>query len=72
MIGCYYRRLPAEGDLQTFSPTDYTRSNWDPELQHGSPPLALLTKLIEEKAAGFRWPHYVRERGWSVQVRGSA
>jgi hypothetical protein len=52
MIGCYYRRLPAEGDLQTFSPTDYTRSNWDPELQHGSPPLALLTKLIEEKAAG--------------------
>ena len=31
-----------------FESTDYTRSNWDPEIQHGSPPLALMTKLIEE------------------------
>jgi Thioesterase-like superfamily len=52
MIGCFYLRLPAEGDFQVFSPTDYTRSNWSPELQHGSPPLALLTKLIEELSAG--------------------
>jgi len=52
MIGCFYRRLPAEGDGLAFSPTDYTRSNWNPELQHGSPALALLTKLIEELSAG--------------------
>ena len=52
MIGCFYRRLPAHGQFQAFSPTDDTRSNWGPELQHGSPPLALLTKLIEEQAAG--------------------
>jgi hypothetical protein len=52
MIGCFYRRLHTEGDRLAFSPTDYTRSNWNPELQHGSPPLALLTKLIEELSAG--------------------
>jgi hypothetical protein len=52
MIGCFYRRLPTEGDFQSFGPTDYTRSNWSPDLQHGSPPLALLTKLIEELSAG--------------------
>jgi hypothetical protein len=52
MIGCFYRRLPAQGQFQAFSPTNDTRSNWGPELQHGSPPLALLTKLIEEQAAG--------------------
>ena len=34
-----------------FESTDGTRSNWDPEIQHGSPPLALMTKLIEELAA---------------------
>ncbi len=33
-----------------FESTDGTRSNWDPEIQHGSPPLALMTKLIEELA----------------------
>ena len=52
MIGCFYRRLPAEGDDLVFDATDFTRSNWSPELQHGSPPLALLTKLIEELSAG--------------------
>lgn len=55
MIGSFYRRLPGSDvgdDCLVFSPTDYTRSNWDPEIQHGSPPLALLTKLIEELSAG--------------------
>lgn len=50
MSGCHYRRLDADGDVQLFESTDYTRSNWDPEIQHGSPPLALMTKLIEELA----------------------
>ena len=45
---CHYRRLGADGDVQIFESTDYTRSNWDPAIQHGSPPLALMTKLIEE------------------------
>ena len=35
-----------------FESTDDTRSNWNPEIQHGSPPLALMTKLIEELADG--------------------
>jgi hypothetical protein len=51
VIDCQYRRLPADGDVQVFESTDGTRSNWDPEIQHGSPPLALMTKLIEEQAA---------------------
>ena len=53
MIGCHYRRLPAgdsAGEYQVFESTDDTRSNWTPDIQHGSPPLALMTKLIEELA----------------------
>ncbi len=50
MIDCHYRRLAADGAFQVFDSTDGTRSNWDPEIQHGSPPLALMTKLIEELA----------------------
>ncbi|HKV18113.1 MAG TPA: thioesterase family protein [Mycobacterium sp.] len=50
MTTSIYRRLGAEGDYQRFESTDGTRSNWDPEIQHGSPPLALGTKLIEELA----------------------
>lgn len=52
MIDRLYRRLPSDGDAQVFESTDGTRSNWDPEIQHGSPPLALMTKLIEEAADG--------------------
>ena len=48
MIDCHYHRLSADGEFQVFESTDGTRSNWDPEIQHGSPPLALMTKLIEE------------------------
>lgn len=51
MIDCLYRRRPPAGEFQVFESTDGTRSNWDPEIQHGSPPLALMTKLIEEAAA---------------------
>ncbi|OBA85539.1 thioesterase [Mycobacteriaceae bacterium 1482268.1] len=50
MSGSHYRRLGTDGDVQLFESTDYTRSNWDTEIQHGSPPLALMTKLIEECA----------------------
>lgn len=51
MIDCHYRRLSAHGEFTMFESTDGTRSNWDPEIQHGSPPLALMTKMIEELAA---------------------
>ena len=47
-MNSYYRRLGTEGAAQLFASTDLTRSNWIPEIQHGSPPLALLTKTIEE------------------------
>jgi hypothetical protein len=50
VIDCHYRRLAADGEFLVFEATDGTRSNWDPEIQHGSPPLALMTKLIEEQA----------------------
>jgi hypothetical protein len=52
MIDCYYRRLDTDGELQRFESTESTGSNWDSKIQHGSPPLALLTKAIEELAAG--------------------
>lgn len=52
MIDCLYRRVGVEGDYQVFDSTDGTRSNWDSEIQHGSPPLALMTRLIEDLAAG--------------------
>ena len=52
MIGCHYRRLGVDGDYVRFESTPDTRSNWDEAIQHGSPPLALLTKAIEELMAG--------------------
>jgi hypothetical protein len=50
VIDCHYRRLAADGEFLVVESTDGTRSNWDREIQHGSPPLALMTKLIEEQA----------------------
>lgn len=50
MIDCLYRRVGADGARLLFDSTDGTRSNWDPEIQHGSPPLALMTKLIDDLA----------------------
>lgn len=52
MIDCLFRRLPDDGEYSVFESTDGTRSNWDPQIQHGSPPLALLTKAIEDLSAG--------------------
>ena len=51
MIGHLYHRLPDDGGLAAFESTADTRSNWGPAIQHGSPPLALLTKAIEDLAA---------------------
>ena len=50
MIDCHYRRLAADGEYQVFESTPGTASNWNAQIQHGSPPLALLTKAIEELA----------------------
>ncbi|OBY29978.1 thioesterase family protein [Mycolicibacter kumamotonensis] len=53
MSGAYYRRAPGCGpDEGVFEATDFTRSNWGAQLQHGSPPLALLTREIERLIAG--------------------
>ncbi|MDG4666536.1 thioesterase family protein [Mycobacterium sp. 236(2023)] len=52
MIDCMFRRVGTDGEFSVFESTDGTRSNWDPQIQHGSPPLALLTKAIEDLAAG--------------------
>lgn len=48
MTDCYYRRKGSDGDISIFESTDFTRSNWTPDIQHGSPPLALLTRAVEE------------------------
>lgn len=49
MIDCLFRRQSVADTVDSvFIATDGTRSNWDPQIQHGSPPLALLTKAIEE------------------------
>ena len=52
MTGSYYRRTgrPGADDL-VYESTDLTRSNWG-QLQHGSPPLALLTREIERLIDG--------------------
>ena len=52
MTQCYYRRLRSDSAWQGFESTDFTCSNWSSEIQHGSPPLALLTKVIEESLEG--------------------
>jgi len=44
----YYRRLGAD----VFEPTEITCSNWDTAIQHGSPPMALLTRAILEQIGG--------------------
>ncbi len=54
MIDHHYHRLPSDGDYQVFESTVGTASNWDAAIQHGSPPLALMTKAIEERAASER------------------
>jgi hypothetical protein len=51
VIDCHYRRMPSDGGFQVFESTEGTASNWDAAIQHGSPPLALMTKAIEELAA---------------------
>ncbi|QZA09533.1 thioesterase family protein [Mycolicibacter heraklionensis] len=52
MTGSYYRRAGGSGpDDVVYESTDLTRSNWG-QLQHGSPPLALLTREIERLLDG--------------------
>ena len=63
MIGCHYHRRGVDGEYQLFESTADTRSNWDPAIQHGSPPLALLTKAIEECAGCSSTPPQLRT--WS-------
>lgn len=52
MTGSYYRRAGIENGHPMFESTPLTRSNWGPDLQHGSPPLALLTRAVEELIDG--------------------
>jgi hypothetical protein len=47
-----FRRLPPDGEVAVFESTDATRSNWNADIQHGSPPLALMTRAVEDLAAG--------------------
>jgi hypothetical protein len=52
VIDRYYCRLCDDGPFQVFESTIGTASNWDDTIQHGSPPLALMTKAIEDLVAG--------------------
>ncbi len=52
MTGSYYHRSPGLGpDDVVYESSDLTRSNWG-QLQHGSPPLALLTREVERLIDG--------------------
>lgn len=48
MTPAFYRSLGGD----RYESTGATRSNWTPEIQHGSPPLALLTRAVEQQLAG--------------------
>src|SRR5690606_1178725 len=52
----YYRRLRTDGEFEVLESTGATGSNWDAGIQHGSPPLALLTKLVEDSLDGTTGP----------------
>lgn len=49
MSDSYYRHTGTDGDWQLFESSAGTASNWDPRIQHGSPPLALLTRAVEQQ-----------------------
>ncbi|MGK2882074.1 MAG: thioesterase family protein [Mycobacterium sp.] len=55
MTAAFYRKLPAgegTGGYEHFESTGATCSTWSSDIQHGSPPLALLTRAIEQQLAG--------------------
>jgi len=52
MSQSYYRYQGTDGDWELYDSTAGTASNWDPTIQHGSPPLALLTRAIEQRTPG--------------------
>ncbi|EHI10829.1 thioesterase family protein [Mycolicibacterium thermoresistibile] len=56
MTRFYYRRLRTDGEFEVLESTGATGSNWDAGIQHGSPPLALLTKLVEDSLDGTTGP----------------
>ncbi|WP_200174988.1 thioesterase family protein [Tomitella cavernea] len=43
----YHRLGVADDGTERFAATDYTRSVWSTEMQHGSPPAALLVRAME-------------------------
>jgi hypothetical protein len=47
VIDCLYRSLGTDGAVAVFESTTGTASNWDAAIQHGSPPLALMTRAVE-------------------------
>lgn len=51
MTGCSSRTASPDGRYQGFDATELTQSNWGPDLRHGSPPLALLTRAVQELLA---------------------
>jgi hypothetical protein len=54
MVGAYY--LPVESNLtsESFIATEATSGPWDPQVQHGGPPSALLARAAEQAPGG--WP----------------
>lgn len=48
MTPAFYRLIGGD----RFESTPGTRSNWSEDIQHGSPPLALLTRAVEQQLAG--------------------
>lgn len=47
MTDAYYEPLGSEDGWEVFHASGHTVSAWGPDLQHGSPPAALLTRAME-------------------------
>ncbi|MGW8591039.1 thioesterase family protein [Dietzia sp. NPDC055340] len=47
MTEAYYERLGAEDGWEVFRASEHTVSAWGPELQHGAPPSAILTRAMD-------------------------
>lgn len=47
---CYFEKVGEIDGWERFIPTDHTVSGWGDDLQHGSPPSAILTRAVERCA----------------------
>ena len=52
MTEAYFEPLGSDDGWEVFRATPHTVSAWGPDLQHGAPPSAILTRAMERLDAG--------------------